>query len=82
MSLERWYVRGTVDFSLFLVNNEQERYDETSIQTWLNNLFDEGMTREVFLEEIVAGDYSTQATLDNHSVKQFLLYVLMWLQGF
>ncbi len=70
-------MRGTVDFSLFLVKREQERYDETSIQTWLNNLFDEGMTREVFLEEIVAGDYSTQATLDNHSVKQFLLYVLM-----
>ena len=70
-------MRGTVDISLFLVNREQERYDETSIQTWLNNLFDEGMTREVFLEEIVAGDYSTQAILDNHSVKQFFLYVLM-----
>ena len=54
-------MRGTVDFSLFLVNREQERYDETSIQTWLNNLFDEGMTREVFLEEIVVGECSTQA---------------------
>ena len=54
-------MRGTVDFSLFLVNREQVRYDETSIQSWLNNLFDEGMTREVFLEEIVVGDYSTQA---------------------
>ena len=54
-------MRGTVDFRLFLVKREQERYDETSIQTWLNNLFDEGMTREVFLEEIVVGECSTQA---------------------
>ena len=54
-------MRGTVDFSFFLVSREQERYDETSIQTWLNNLFDEGMTREVFLEEIVVGECSTQA---------------------
>ena len=54
-------MRGTFDFSLFSLSREQDRYDEISIQTWLNNLFDEGMTREVFLEEIVVGECSTQA---------------------
>ena len=54
-------MRGTFDFSLFLVNRELERYDETSIQSWLNTLFSEVIARGVFLEEIVIGEYSTQA---------------------
>ncbi len=54
-------MRGTVGFSLILVNRKLESYDETSIRTWLNTLFGEVIAREVFLEEIVVCECPTQA---------------------